>query len=680
MEILALTLPAQLSMIVNILYVALGLGLVIFIHELGHFAVAKWCGVKVERFSIGFGPILWRLQKGETEYALSAIPFGGYVKMLGQDDADPSRMADERIARDPRSYTAKSVPQRIAIISAGVINNMLSAVLFFVIAFMFGVKYQPAVVGHVTPGMPAWKAGLQLGDKITRIGDREDEHLGFIDVRQAVALSAADEVLPIEGWRDGKRFKTAVTPSVRDGTLFPTIFVEAERGLTLIDTGSETGSGPLMPGLAAARAEPALLPGDQICEIDGAPVSNFAELKLALAARRDQTVVLSVRRKKDRRDAPLTKISIEPNPFRSLGLRMAIGKISAIQQGAPAEKDLRVGDTITHVFENGEARGVGVDIDPLRLPDFFADHAGQPVRVRVKREMTGGNPATQEFEITPDPRPGWINTPDDSIQDCPLSVGSIGIAFHVNHHVVAVEAGSPAAQAGVSNDDNLVKLELLPPENAKEMGESTTPIAITFAEKDRSWPFAFWLMQQHPLRTVRLTVKALGTTEPRIVELTATPVDGWYLPMRGFALQPLSEVRQAENIGAAAALGFRHTRDAVVDMFMTIRGLASRRISPNALGGPIRIGGTAYYFTKQGLPDLILFLGMLSVNLAVLNFLPIPVLDGGHFVFLVWEGIRGKPPSERIVVTATYVGLALVLSLMAWVMYMDISGLIGGKN
>ena len=74
-----------------------------------------------------------------------------------------------------------------------------------------------------------------------------------------------------------------------------------------------------------------------------------------------------------------------------------------------------------------------------------------------------------------------------------------------------------------------------------------------------------------------------------------------------------------------------------------------------------------------------MFLGILSVSLSVLNFLPIPVLDGGHFVFLCWEGIRGKPPSERVVVTATYVGLAFVLSLMVFVLYMDISSYFPGK-
>jgi len=115
---------------VNIAWVAVGLGMVIFFHELGHFAVAKWCDVNVERFSIGFGPILFSWKWGETEYALSAIPFGGYVKMLGQDDADPSQLTSEEIAQDPRSYLAKNVFQRMAIISAGVTMNIITAVFF----------------------------------------------------------------------------------------------------------------------------------------------------------------------------------------------------------------------------------------------------------------------------------------------------------------------------------------------------------------------------------------------------------------------------------------------------------------------------------------------------------------------------------------------------------------------
>ena len=121
MAILALS----LSSVPSILLAALGLGFVIFIHELGHFAVAKWCDVNVERFSIGFGPVIWSRTWGETEYALSLVPFGGYVKMLGQDDMDPNQMTSDEIAENPRSYSSKKVWQRMLIISAGVIMNII---------------------------------------------------------------------------------------------------------------------------------------------------------------------------------------------------------------------------------------------------------------------------------------------------------------------------------------------------------------------------------------------------------------------------------------------------------------------------------------------------------------------------------------------------------------------------
>jgi regulator of sigma E protease len=675
MDLLAMTLPPQIENVLNILYVALGLGMVIFIHELGHFLVAKWCGVKVERFSIGFGPILCRYRRGETEYALSAIPFGGYVKMLGQDDADPSEMANERLAKDPRSYTAKTVPQRMAIISAGVINNMVSAVLFFVVAFMCGIKYQPAVIGQVTPGMPAWEAGLRLGDRITRVNNRVGRQLGFIDIRQAVALSGKDEGVEIEGLRDGKPFKTQVFPQV-EGQLFPTIFAEAEQGLTLSERRGAELASPTVAGMSAAAANPPFEFGDQLREIDGVALSSYADLQKILAAKRDSRVEIAVKRKGSDEEAPLTRIEVAPNYFRTLGLTMAIGRIKSIQRGSPAEKVLNVGDTITHVVdEDGRSLRVGIDLDPMRLPNYFADRAGQVVKLTIKRDVTNGNPVSESVELVPEPRQGWIERPEN-IDDCPLSIPAIGVAFHVLHHVVKVDSDGAAAAAGISTDDSLVSIEFVLPEDAAKDGYPTSYL-VKFAEDKRNWPRAFWLMSSLPQRSVKLTVKSLGATKEKTVDVTPVVDTSWPLPMRGFTLQPLSLTRRAENIGEALSLGFGHTRDSIVDMWLTIRGLTSGRISPEALGGPLRIAATAHHFTKQGIPDLILFLGMLSVSLAVLNFLPIPVLDGGHFMFLCWEGIRGKPPSDWFVVTATYVGLAMILSLMAWVMYMDIRGLVG---
>ena len=146
-----------------ILQVAIGLGFVIFVHELGHFLVAKACGVKCEKFYIGFDINGWNLGKftwGETEYGIGILPLGGYVKMIGQDDnpaaaareaqrakdiiesgdLPPEPTSDPHPAWDPRSYPAQSVPERMAIISAGVIMNVIFAVLLAAWAFGLGVQ------------------------------------------------------------------------------------------------------------------------------------------------------------------------------------------------------------------------------------------------------------------------------------------------------------------------------------------------------------------------------------------------------------------------------------------------------------------------------------------------------------------------------------------------------------
>src|SRR3982751_4457184 len=178
--IAAFDLTAIAGTIGIILKVAVGLGAVIFVHELGHFLVALACGVKVEKFMIGFDiggyKVSWR--RGETEYGIGILPLGGYVKMLGQDD-DPAHIKEqmeksqvdvhsanakpikgpdgETYYVDRRSYLAKSVPQRMAIISAGVVMNVIFAFIFAVIAYGMGVPYVPSIAGEVMPGSPAWK-------------------------------------------------------------------------------------------------------------------------------------------------------------------------------------------------------------------------------------------------------------------------------------------------------------------------------------------------------------------------------------------------------------------------------------------------------------------------------------------------------------------------------------------
>jgi regulator of sigma E protease len=206
-----------------ILQVAIGLGFVIFVHELGHFLVAKACGVKCEKFYIGFdiaGMKLFKKQWGETEYGIGILPLGGYVKMLGQDD-NPYRAADEmkraraanvgestgdsapanssasgdaatnprhlpsgdlppepsdqpHLPYDPRSYMAQSVPERMAIISAGVVMNVIFAFVMATVAYLIGVKELPGRISQVFAGGAAWEAGLEPGDELVQIGDLND--------------------------------------------------------------------------------------------------------------------------------------------------------------------------------------------------------------------------------------------------------------------------------------------------------------------------------------------------------------------------------------------------------------------------------------------------------------------------------------------------------------------------
>src|SRR5262245_13181527 len=149
------------------MWVALGLGLVIFIHELGHFLVAKWCDVHVETFSIGFGPPLpgCQFKRGETTYMIAVVPLGGYVKMVGEN---PEQEDEES---DPRSFKNKKVWQRMLIISAGVFMNIVLGCICFMIAYLHGVEEQPGTIGVVDAGSPAWMKPMKSGDVIYVIGD-----------------------------------------------------------------------------------------------------------------------------------------------------------------------------------------------------------------------------------------------------------------------------------------------------------------------------------------------------------------------------------------------------------------------------------------------------------------------------------------------------------------------------
>ena len=667
MDTFTLAILPDLDVVLNILKVAVGLGLVIFFHELGHFAVAKWCDVNVERFSIGFGPILLRRKWGETEYALSAVPFGGYVKMLGQDDSDPSQLTSEEIAEDPRSYTAKTVPQRMAIISAGVVMNIITGLMFFVIAFLWGVHRLDNEVGSVQPGSPAWKSGIRPADTLTEIdGSRVN---GFEDIMRGVALSRG--AIHIKGRRpDGTTYNVTLTPTKPDGDKKTRrqIGVGYPMSLEIPSLEADESKVFMIPGTAAALADGGFLPGDRIRQADDVEIESFPQLEAILAERRGEPVDIYVKRRGA--GAELVKVTVPPQKYRVLGLQMDIGKIEAVRPGSPAEKaGIQEGDKLTAV--NG--RQVGEDLDPIRLPELLRNLAGEDVTISVLREGPGQGPAPEnlDFVLTPEPMSEWIENPE--IPGWPLSITSIGVAYHLIPTVFRVDPNGPAADQGISERDTVEKVILNQREDVPEfVKQKESDLELPIGEDN--WAFAFWAMQNPTIESVTLKLKSsAGTDRSEVTIPLVAATDEWYIPDdRGLKTYVKRVDLKAESVNDAIALGWLHTTNSVKDIYLTLRGLIAGDISPKELHGPIGIATMAYAQADVKLSQFILFLGLISINLAVINFLPIPVLDGGHMVFLIWEALARRKPNERVVVAATYCGLAFVLGLMVFVIYIDL--------
>jgi regulator of sigma E protease len=165
-----------------------------------------------------------------------------------------------------------------------------------------------------------------------------------------------------------------------------------------------------------------------------------------------------------------------------------------------------------------------------------------------------------------------------------------------------------------------------------------------------------------------LTVERAGTSHKMALE--PTMVEGQFVPERGFVLKPIERIRKADSLGEQLRLGWDETADALTMVFRFLKKIGTQ-VPVTALGGPVTIAKAAGYSASEGLAMLLVFLTMLSANLAVINFLPIPLLDGGHMVFLAWEGIRGRPASEKFVVALHTAGFVLIISLMLFVIALD---------
>ena len=707
---------------VSIAVAFLGLCFVIFIHELGHFAVAKWCDVHVEAFSIGFGPAVpgCSFRRGETIYKLAWFPLGGYVKMVGEGNETDDDDAD------PRAFKNKSVLARMAIFSAGVFMNMVFGLVCFIFVYRtHGVDQLPAIVGSVDPSGAAWQEGVRSGSVVKQIGGSKNPF--FDDLRYEVILnSKAGEKLKLvyEVPGDPKGVQEIFLEPRRDpGSPYPIIGVGNWPQMRLAEFPGRKAYPPVYFGSPAATAEPPFKPGDWIVGMSDpdhagevtllpkdprnqtADHPDYLAYRQRLRRQMEKAITFRVSRKEDGVDKTVD-IPVGPAYHYSLGLRMRMGQIAAVRDNSPASKaraqtgnetgiraqDLAKaveGDILDQV-EVTDAKGTKIrwvssrageptvpgvvvkDLDPVRLPDELEDWADSvqgPRKVALTVLRNVGHVERQKVHLDTEWDDNWK---DDYVvatsMTSPIAIAGLGLAYRIDTMVEGVDG--PAAEANVKRGDLIKAIQIN--NRTSDFGKFTPDKWKDL--KPNSWASVAKLIDDIESKDFNLRLER--DKQDIEVTLTAKLDKSWPAIERGLILAPEKYLQRADTVSQAISLGIRATLRSVTQIYKNLQAIFTGRVSPEMVGGPLTIATTAYSLAGADIYAFLNFLGIISVNLAVLNFLPIPILDGGHMVFLLYEKLRGAPASENVRAAATYVGLFLILALVVFVWWVDIKRLL----
>ncbi|HEX8523860.1 MAG TPA: site-2 protease family protein [Tepidisphaeraceae bacterium] len=693
----------SLSSLPSLLLLIFGFGFVIFWHELGHFLAAKWVGIKVEQFAVGFGQALFAWRKGigfrvgstqkeyeeklkayvrereglgqthefgeaaseadkmylasrkagfgETEYRLNWIPLGGYVKMLGQDDLNPNRQSE-----DPRAYNKKSIGARMIVVSAGVIMNIILAAIGFMIVFMIGFRVQPAVVGAVAPNSPAARATLastgapaplQVGDRILYFDDKYQHD--FTKVTLNVALSGEGKVPMLVRRVDGREEHVFVTPESQEGRgRFLEIGVERPVELRGIEPADAEGlKEEVGPDSIWPKDMLLVQPEDTVTAINGEPVKveEYYKLDRAIQNSNGGPVRLTVRRAKGTVD-DVTLLPHFASPFggESLSFAGMIPRttIELIMPKSPARGKLLVGDVVLQIsYANGA--------DPLANPTA-AD-------LIDRLNKAGKNDQTVEMKVLRDGREVVVTglTPNVKVAEDRYGL-HVALSYDDRHAVVAgVQDKTAAAAAGISNGTQITAINGQPVQSWFDVKR-----LIADAKSNA------------PLKVTAQTPTGEKTFDLALNNETIASIGGYKLS-HSLQLHDRVEPRKAPNPLVAASWGATETRDFVLQFYLTLHRMFQGRVSYKNMMGPVGIFNAGRHFAIKGNDWLIWFLSMISANLAVVNFLPIPIVDGGLFLFLIIEKIQGRPLSPKTQSIAQVVGLAIIVGVFLLVTYNDVT-------
>ena len=532
------------------------LGVLIFVHELGHFLVALACGVRVEVFSLGFGKKIIQRKYGPTTYCLSIVPLGGYVKMYGDEPG-----ADVPVEMRNLAFTHKKLWQRFSIVAAGPLMNLVISLLIFTVISMLGEEQRLPVFGDVNPGTKAYDLGFRSGDKVVSInGQNVKSWEQLQDLMTHGARRSLNFV--ISRANDQQQVTVSATPELVPNTN-PISLDDSIGTVDGLSNASRAAVVGVLPGSLAEKY--GLHTGDRVISVAGKEVHYFRELENVLITVQTQPLVMKI----ERFDPSLKEEEIKPEELTLSGSVTGISSLSTfgieasdlylakVMEGSPAAKaGLKSGDRILQLNEKVPL----VWDDVLNTIKSYSGH--DPVKLKIHRN---GESASLEFAVTP--------------------------------------------------------------------SLSTLSGAQGLEEKRYTIGIMPWVQNAAP---------ALG-------------------------------ILKSTDLPSAMLRGVQRTKEVTGMIVVSFLRLFQAKISPKNIGGVIAIGQAASETFKSGIGHFLQLMGVLSINLFIINLLPIPVLDGGHLLFYTIEGLRGAPLSMRKMEVAQQVGLVLLISLMALSLFNDVS-------
>lgn len=531
------------------------LAILIFVHELGHFLAAKLFRVKVLRFSLGFGPRLLGFRWGETEYLVSALILGGYVKMAGDDPTEETPAEDRG-----RGFLEQPPWKRALIALAGPAMNLAFPVLIYFVVFFFQSTELSSRLGQVEPDRPAWAAGLRQGDRIVAV-DGEPVHY-FGELSELIGPKWERPVrLTYERLGDLRTVEVVPEKVETRGVLENEV-----RGIIGVRAlASAPVVGVTSPSSPAARA--GLRTFDRVVQVNGAKIATFSQLETSLA-----------------REAA----------------------------------------------------------------------AGRPALLKVIRDVPEGGAAgalttytALDARLEPPPAAG------------PFDLKALGLE-PADLYVFQVEQGSPADEAGLKRGDRLLEA------GGQRLGGWTSFDRIRQQVAVGPLSFAFARDGDRLERTVqqRVVTRKDEFDNPQPEKLLFGAEND--TRVSSFAEGELIPYRI--GVGKALAKALKLVPDDIREVLLVIRRLIEGRVSFRSVGGPLMVGDVASRAAERGWEAFLSVLALISVNLGVMNLLPVPILDGFHILSAALEGIRRRPIDLRARLIANYIGLALLLTLMAFVL------------